>query len=254
MPESVTDRPTRAHEQIFLLTKRDRYFYDEVASAEPSVSDHPSGNGYKREARQSYRDANGARGSNEPWASAETRNMRTVWTLSTEPNPEAHFATFPSELVRRCLLAGVSEKGCCPKCGAPWARTTEKERVPTRPGDNTKVRVPSGWNTAKGGNNTVDGYYDNGQKPAADKLGAEVVGNRDPYRHVTRTVTTGWSAGCDCGGEPIGCLVLDPFNGSGTTGIVARKLGCRYVGLELNPDYAQMARRRIRADSPLFNT
>jgi adenine-specific DNA methylase len=67
------------------------------------------------------------------------------------------------------------------------------------------------------------------------------------------TVTTGWRATCDHNAEPIPCLVLDPFAGSGTTLLVARKLGCRAVGIELNPEYAEMARKRIKDDMPLFN-
>ncbi len=70
-------------------------------------------------------------------------------------------------------------------------------------------------------------------------------GNRDPERHITEMVSVGWEPGCDCQAPPHPCLVLDPFNGSGTTGLVAKYLGLRYVGIELNPDYAAMATRRI---------
>ena len=82
-------------------------------------------------------------------------------------------------------------------------------------------------------------------------------------------MTTGWRPGCSCrsraadgtltnaeldgGLEPVPSLVLDPFAGAGTTGLVARRLGRRFVGIELNPEYADMARRRIYEDAPLFN-
>ncbi len=72
------------------------------------------------------------------------------------------------------------------------------------------------------------------------------VGNRDPERHCTETRTVGWEPGCQCGaGEPIGCTVLDPFAGAGTTLLVAKLMGRRAIGAELNPEYADMARKRI---------
>jgi DNA modification methylase len=107
MPESVTDRPTKSHEYLFLLAKSERYFYDAEAVKEPAVSDHPSGNGFRRGARLSYRDANGARGSLEQWSGVGgMRNRRTVWQINTQPYKGAHFATFPTALIEPCVLAG----------------------------------------------------------------------------------------------------------------------------------------------------
>jgi len=146
MPESVEDRPTRSHEYIFLLSKSANYFYDHEAIKEPSVAGHSSGNGFKRDARLSYQDSNGARGSDEEWkpkgrgganafrgqghfresdsgpanregrdmrdvGCGDNRNKRDVWTVNTEPFPEAHFAVFPPALITPCVLAG------CQKCG-----------------------------------------------------------------------------------------------------------------------------------------
>jgi DNA modification methylase len=79
MPESVTDRPTRSHEYIFLLAKNQRYYYDAEAISEP------------------FADAR------------EGRNRRDVWTVNSEPTPEAHFATFPQRLIEPCILAGSRE-------------------------------------------------------------------------------------------------------------------------------------------------
>lgn len=107
MPESVTDRPTKAHEYVFLLTKSTRYWYDHEAIKEPSVSDHGSGNGFKRTERLSY---NG-RGNDQPWEMQDTRNARTVWTLATQPYHGAHFAVMPKKLAQRCILAGCPEGG-----------------------------------------------------------------------------------------------------------------------------------------------
>jgi site-specific DNA-methyltransferase (cytosine-N4-specific) len=102
MPESVTDRPTKAHEYLFLLAKRARYYYDAEAIAEPlSTEPHAPGNivlaGGKNDS-----------GHMEPrvWASNGTRNRRSVWTIPTQPYSGAHFATFPEALVEPCVLAG----------------------------------------------------------------------------------------------------------------------------------------------------
>jgi DNA modification methylase len=132
MPESVRDRPTRSHEMIYLFAKQGRYFYDADAIRQPSVSDHGSGNGYKREARLSYRDGNGARGSEEPrvphsrrsndletygrWVDNPPRivpdagvNIRSVWTIGPEPLHDEHYAAYPTEIPRRCIAAGSRE-------------------------------------------------------------------------------------------------------------------------------------------------
>ena len=119
MPESVKDRPTRAHEYIFMFTKSERYYYDRTAILE-----------------------------------GNRRNRRSVWNINTQPFPGAHFATFPSKLIEPCILAS------------------------TRVGD----------------------------------------------------------------------YVLDPFFGSGTTGLVASQLGRNYIGIELHPKYVELAVARLEAD------
>ena len=128
MPESVTDRPTRAHEYLFLLSKNRRYLYHAAAIAEPMVSKgvpnapdkikSPYGQGFARRGAKSGnkkrvigqgRGRPGSHlGGSVPWEDDDTgtRNARTVWTISVRPGRNGHFATFPPELVRRCLLAG----------------------------------------------------------------------------------------------------------------------------------------------------
>ena len=122
MPESVTDRCTKAHEYIFLLSKSPKYYFNNEAIKEVAVG-----------------------------CEGETRNRRSVWTVATAPYAAAHFATYPPALVLPCVLAG------------------------SRPGD----------------------------------------------------------------------TVLDPFNGAGTTGLVALENGRQYVGIELNPEYAALTRQRL---------
>jgi DNA modification methylase len=126
MPESVTDRPTKAHEYLFLLAKSERYYYDAEAIKEslaPSTVDDP------RQWDPDYQEIRirnrGGRtdgftsGSSLLKASGNRRNRRSVWTIATQPFSEAHFATFPLELVRPCILAGCPVAGLVmdPFCG-----------------------------------------------------------------------------------------------------------------------------------------
>lgn len=113
MPESVRDRCTKAHEYIFLLSKSPRYYYDHEAVKESAVATHPSGNGFKRDARESYKNADGtARGNEQQWNDVGgKRNRRSVWTVTTKPFKGAHFATFPPDLIEPCILAGCPEGG-----------------------------------------------------------------------------------------------------------------------------------------------
>ncbi|MBY6273924.1 MAG: hypothetical protein CW346_17265, partial [Bacillaceae bacterium] len=104
MPESVTDRPTKAHEYVFLLAKSERYFYDADAIREPHTVDWIGRN---------IKSAKGNKDRNDGGKACETgnpagRNKRSVWEISTKPFPEAHFATFPPELPEICILAGTS--------------------------------------------------------------------------------------------------------------------------------------------------
>lgn len=218
MPSSIDDRTTPSHEFIHLFARKPRYFFDSHAIKEKAISDHPSGNGYKRDERLTFKDADGAaRGNEKPRQIAELRNKRSVWTIPARPFAEAHFATFPPDLPEECIKAGTSEKGCCPKCLAPWVRLfeTEKQKI------------------------------DNGKRKRADAPGAE----------VSESSVFRWEPSCNCEpvGEPIPCTVLDPFSGAGTTGLVAARLQRSYVGIELNPEYLEMSRRRIADDQPLFN-
>jgi DNA modification methylase len=145
MPESVTDRPTRAHEYVFLLSKEPKYFYDANAIAEPAVTVKWPGVGPKHgEARNRGEEYS-------PMKDRQTRNCRSVWSITTKSFRGPHHAVFPEELPERCIKAG------CPKDG----------------------------------------------------------------------------------------IVLDPFFGSGTTGVVAKRLGRNYIGIELNPENALVAGKRI---------
>ena len=187
MPESVTDRPTKAHEYLFLLTKSQTYYYDAEAIAEPITESqigrvradavggssfvargqHSKGGTYKGSSFNRGKtsiNGNGRQQSDEARRDcvglSSFRNARSVWTIPTMPFKEAHFATFPEALVKPCILAGSKE----------------------------------------------------------------------------------------------GDLILDPFAGSGTVGVVALHHNRRFLGIELNPDYVAMATTRIVGKEPLFRT
>jgi len=169
------------------------------------------------------------------------RNKRSVWEIATQPYSEAHFATFPEALVEPCILAGTSERGCCPQCGAGWERVCNKELVPTAKAAHTFVvdkRDAEADDQDQGSNRQKDGH-----KPG----------------WINQTETTGWQPTCQCrdvGTEGLGtkpCIVLDPFAGSGTTGVVALRYHRDFIGIELNPAYAELSRKRIGAESPMFN-
>ena len=241
MPESCTDRPTKSHEYVFLLTKSAKYYYDAEAVKEPqqeiSLRRAYSTNhvGDRKDAGQSQY-AIGGEAQDKTYASLRKRlemgenvgrNLRSVWTISTEANPLAHFATFPRRLVEPCILAGSSERGVCPACGAAWARVVEKTYAAT-----DRVPAPNKGNTRENGNR------------AANMTGDGFIPNREQH-----CKTLSWRPTCSCpAADPVPATVLDPFSGVGTTGIVAVMLNRNYIGLELNPEYVKMSLNRIRAD------
>lgn len=247
MPESVTDRPTKSHEQIFLLTKSARYYYDADAvreeyapaslpralrgvaddnkwsNGEPGSTAHTMSKGRPNQ-RKAFEKEHGGGGSGFNGHSGYVdangrllvnpngRNLRSVWHIATEATPFAHFATFPRKLAETCIKAGTSEKGCCPKCGAAWERvveTTRGSRDDTgRTSSTTEQRM--------------------GKTPVPEK----------GWESEARTI--GWQPACSCSaGEPVPCIVLDPFCGSGTVGLVAQYLGRQFVGLDLSLTYLE---------------
>jgi DNA modification methylase len=154
MPESVTDRCTKAHEYIFLLSKSAHYYFNNDIINKPAVQAGRTRNdfiGAKQEGiyNSGERIFNGS----------DTRNKRSVWTVSTQPLKDAHFAVFPEKLITPCILSSCPENG----------------------------------------------------------------------------------------------IVLDPFMGSGTTGVVAIKTLRKYIGCELNPEYIQIAKQRISKEIGFFN-
>jgi hypothetical protein len=210
---------------VFLLSKGPRYFYDADAIREPHATElHAPGN----------RDVPQIKGNRAPgldpdrtWGSDLGRNKRSVWTVATQPYSGAHFATFPPKLIEPCVLAGAPER-CCDQCGAPWERVVERTPMVVRP---TARRAA--WQAD-------DGH-------ARTQTGGTML---EPP--TSRTV--GLEPSCDCAAGVTAGTVLDPFAGAGTTGLVALRHNRGFIGCELNAQYAELARQRIRDDAPLLNT
>jgi len=229
MPESVTDRCTKSHEYVFLLTKRERYFYDAEAVKEPQSD--ASLDRYRYAFSKATNDGNGwvttkqnvERTTIDP--SPSGRNRRSVWTITTKPYSGAHFAVMPTDLVEPCIKAGTSEKGCCPSCGNPWERVVEKQ---------TRFEGGSGRAGRSAQDANANGKWAGVQYGENIKLGP-VIDSR----------TTGWRSTCTCVGDPVPCTVLDPFSGSGTVGVVSTKLSRNYIGIELNPEYLALSEERL---------
>jgi DNA modification methylase len=231
MPESIRDRCTKSHEYMFMLTKSKKYYFDNQSIKEPAVSKpHNSGNKSTGKIGTSKRTG----GQLEPdrvWASDGMRNRRSVWTISTRPYKGAHFATFPPKLIEPCILGGTSEKGHCSKCGSRWKR-------------NLKRNIDNKTDTAK---SLIEAATHMGIPDDKAKLRIG-LDRKTPYEKNPGYQLLGFEPTCDCDAECDADVVLDPFMGSGTTAIVARQHGRRFIGIDLNKEYLALANGRIEND------
>ena len=218
-------------------------------------------------------------------------NKRTVWSIATQGFPGAHFATFPEKLVEPCILAGTSERGVCGVTGDPWERVTERNDTPHDGNTESQYKTGSAANrlalarqaARERGEEYVQRVTTTGWQPTCGAPWERCVERSTEYDHVTtapgkskdgpyasqtgngsgthdirhgvysRSETTGWRPTCDHDAEPVPATVLDPFCGSGTTGVVVLRHGRSFIGIELNPEYVEMARERIIGDAPLLN-
>ena len=238
MPESVTDRPTKSHEQVFLFAKNAKYFYDAIAVKEPTPRsvDEETYARMLKETGENWYPRVGANNKDEGLKHGKKfhgiappggRNRRTVWTIPSAPYRGAHFATYPPALVEPCVLAGTSERGACPTCGAPWERVIEKKPSTM----NIRVR-----DAKKGILDKKSGYDETATEAEISTYGKEEEGE---------SKTIGWRSTCSCPpAPPVPCVVFDPFLGSGTTAQVAQSLGRNWIGCELNRAYDPMIRER----------
>lgn len=241
MPESVTDRPTKAHEHIWLLSKSERYFYDKEAASEPVTQD---------ERRPTFRGGaycnNSTFDNSEGWQSTVTGNVRVKVPSGWDTKPGAH--------------GTIHREG----------RTQEAEYNMIGVGHNERPRkgVP---NVKRSGNKERKPASARGVPVDTDGKSAGVVAGSVPWEGSMRNWRDVWPIGPEpfkeahfatfpteiprrailAGSRP-GDTILDPFGGAGTTGLVADRLQRDAVLIELNPTYADMARKRIHGDAPLF--
>ncbi len=245
MPDSATDRPGVSTEYVFMLAKSKRYFWDGEAvkrtGAEPDrqrndrigganghLVRHSEGGMMGQSATRNFRAGDLFYSSlSEPYGLiTDSEGNPLALDVNTAGFSDAHFATFPLRLIEPLVKAGTSEKGVCAECGAPWVREVEAE-----------IR-----HTQKTHNST-------------DVLGFNQAANRARDGHVAgqmQSKTVGWSPSCQCNAPTAPATVLDCFGGAGTTALVADRLGRNATLIELNPDYAQMARERLIGDAGMF--
>ena len=233
MPEPVTDRPVKSHEYVFMLTKEQRYWYDAEAIKEglsdatlKDLASRQKPGCHDGDTKQFGKMAGLGAG---PRVKGQTRHKLSVWQINTTGFPGGHFAVFPVELARTCILASCPPKVCA-ECGKPWERIVQRgnSKHHCRPG------CGCGADQKHGKQNWDDGW--------------EQYGNYTD----TSIPTDEFEPKCKCDAETIPGTVLDPFSGAGTCGVVCRDLGLNYIGIELNPSYANMSRQRI-AD-PFYET
>lgn len=223
MPESVSDRTTRAHEFVFVLTKSGKYYWDAEAIKEESKLAGVSrkyGTAKKSERAIGVMPSGNEHPDADPVVVADKKNARSVWKITPSPYKGAHFACMPPALAERCILAGSSENGVCDACGAPYKRKITKTRLyRERPNSLTK------------------------------RTGEDGTGNycRNDVAGVA-TETVGWVPTCKCGAGVVPATILDNFVGSGTTVMVANRLGRNGVGFDLNAEYLDLARKRVAED------
>lgn len=255
LPHPVRDRLTASYEFIFLFAKSRQYSfnldairiphtygeYDEDGNFEPAqrwLSENPDRTDRKLDQTEGQLGnlAGPPRRVGRGLYNSKGKNPGDVWLFPTQPFPGAHFAVFPPELPERCILAGTSDKGVCGSCATPWQPVVEKGEFKTAKGGkpHSKEYTDAAW---MGTDTRTSGV-------AADNSAGSGFGSYE--RKVV-----GWKPACDCGVEkPSRSVVLDPFSGSGTTGMVALKLGRDYIGCDLNPAYLEMAKARVVGGRP----
>lgn len=218
-------RCTTSHEYVFQFSKRAQYFCDAEAAKEKASCDRMRGPALHRSS-----DTNGNGGlCRRPLDGG--RNLRSVWRITTKPYREAHFATFPPDLVRPIIRA-ASPVQCCARCGAPWAPVLERG-VP----DLEHQRACGG---------DVNGHYaGEAQKDyrTAGAQDASAVKARILAGMIEKRVT-GHRPTCGCGAPGVPAKVLDIFAGSGTTGQVALEEGRDAILIELNAEYLLLIQQR----------
>ena len=253
MPESVRDRPTSCHEKIWLITKNKKYYYDAASIKEPITDstairllqkniDSQKGSTRAHAGRKTngpmkamgrkkfdknIRDRDTTKLNNTPGRTRmaglkknnyTVKNKRNVWKVSTKPFKGAHFATFPKDLIEPCIKAGCPEKVCV-KCGKPQVKEFYRD----------KSTLPVKRNKRDGdGDRAVGGVYQKWMEENPPQIKIK--------------------PSCNCNADFKPGVVLDPFGGAGTTGIVAAINNRNAILIELNSEYIKLAEDRIEKE------
>ena len=241
MPESCTDRPTRSHEHVFLLTKAARYFYDADAIRETQETAQRS-KFYNLDAPKGKTPTWGIDGSQSLKQKGRAprllnpagRNKRDVWTIATQPYAAAHFATYPVSLIEPCLLAGCPET-CCAECGAGYVRVVEREQV----------NAPD-WEPYSG-SKSVSEDDQHPYKRISGNINRLRQAGQDHDNPFPRRLTAGFKPACTCDSKAtLPGIALDPFGGAGTTAVAAITHKRDYLLCELKTEYVGLAQKRIQ--------
>lgn len=236
MPESVTDRPTKSHEYIFLLTKSERYYYDAEAIKEDVTGGaHARGDGVNPKAA----------------AHNNSRTQRSLPSHKSNPTEKVN-GIRPRYKMPDGWDTGPGGHGSFHRKGR------EKGRSPKDNGrEEQGLKVSDRFGRGSGWRNKQNESFSGSVNELVDSRNKRsvwtVATQAFPEAHFA-TFPEELIQPCILAGCPVGGTVLDPFSGSGTTGVVALRYHRDFLGIELNPEYAKMARRRITQDAPLFNT
>ncbi|GAH43871.1 unnamed protein product, partial [marine sediment metagenome] len=227
MPESVKDRFTGSWEHLFFFVKNKKYWFEQQFEQLETPLHNP-GNILHPDKVAGTQDRGGFSQWEDTWrvwGNPQGRNKRDVWEITTQPYPEAHFAVYPEKLVETPILAGCPSM-ICKKCGKAREQIYKQgELVPDAP-----QYKPRGSNKPEWGVKTA-------MTPAGSKQG-------HPNFHYEQIDLGYTDCGCNVGFGP--GVVMDIFAGSGTTGAVVKRLGRKYIGIELNPDYCKLHKKRLQ--------
>ena len=231
MPSSARDRFTVDFEQVYLFVKAKKYWFDQDAVRVPQTGNaHPKGKKLNPPKEAFKEGIPGWSKSTPNVIVPGGKNRRTVWTIPTHANPEAHFATFPPKLVIPMIKAGCP-RAVCSVCG------TARERIVEREKDYNFIRSDTGKPRNK---KLVDCNTKNDSLKDKSKGGFYFK----EYYHI-KNKTLGWSdCGCNEGWDK--GLVLDPFSGSGTTLYQANLLKRDFIGFEMSKEYCKIADKKLR--------
>jgi len=230
MPESVKDRFSTTWEYVYMFSLNQHYYFDLDAVREPHESNNLSrkinsdkimGDGGRPEHVNSE-----LRDREKIDSHPKGKNPGDMWTIATAQMSEAHFAVYPAELCEKPVKAGCPKKVCA-NCGKAYDRVTEEKVVEERKPENGKRK------------STNSDYFIESDRKSNQGL-------RDGYKQKVYE-SKGFQKQCDCDTDEVEKgTILDPFAGAGTTCLAARQHNRNYIGIELNEEYAEMARQRIK--------